>query len=390
MAKLRIGVFAWESLYSVKVGGIAPHVSELSETLAEKGNEVHIFTRSGGLSDHEVINGVHYHRVTHDQSGSIVNQMDRMCDAMYSRFLEVRDTYGEFDVLHGHDWHPVNVLCRIKNEFGVPFAITYHSTEWGRNGNRHGGWWEAQEISHREWLGGYEAKEVISTSTVLKDEIQHLYQIPDFKITLIPNGIYAGKVRKDVDAGKVKESVEIHPLAPVVLFIGRMSYQKGPDLLVEAIPKVLDHNRDVMFVLIGEGEMRQSCEEMAGALGVPDACRFLGYASDDTVRYWYNTCDIVCLPSRNEPFGIVVLEAWDAGKPVVATDAVRLVDNFKTGVTVYQDSDSIAWGINYVLDGLAENSMGEEGRRMVETCYDWKTIADATLDVYGKVVRAQK
>lgn len=390
MGKLRIGVFAWESLYSVKVGGIAPHVSELSETLAEKGNEVHIFTRNGGLSDHEVINGVHYHRVTHDQSGSIVYQMDRMCDAMYSRFLEVRDTYGEFDVLHGHDWHPVNVLCRIKNEFGVPFAITYHSTEWGRNGNRHGGWWEAQEISHREWLGGYEAKEVISTSVVLKDEIQHLYQIPDSKITLIPNGIYAGKVRKDVDAGKVKESVEIHPLAPVVLFIGRMSYQKGPDLLVEAIPKVLDHNRDVMFVLIGEGEMRQSCEEMAGALGVPDACRFLGYASDDIVRYWYNACDIVCLPSRNEPFGIVVLEAWDAGKPVVATDAVRLVDNFKTGVTVYQDSDSIAWGINYVLDGLAENSMGEEGRRMVETCYDWKTIADATLDVYGKVVRAQK
>lgn len=386
MNKLRIGMFTWESLYSVKVGGIAPHVSELSETLAAKGHEVHIFTRSGGLGDYEVINGVHYHRVTHDQSGSIVVQMDRMCDAMYSRFLDVMDTYGELDVLHGHDWHPVNVLCRIKTEFGVPFAITYHSTEWGRNGNQYGSWWEAQEISHREWLGGYEAKEVISTSAVLKDEIQHLYQIPDSKITEIPNGIHAGKIRKDVDAGKVKESVEIHPLAPVVLFIGRMSYQKGPDLLVEAIPKVLDHNRDVKFVLIGEGEMRQSCEEMAGALGVPDACRFLGYASDDTARDWYNACDIVCLPSRNEPFGIVVLEAWDAGKPVVATDAVRLVDNFKTGVTVYQDSDSIAWGINYVLDGVAENSMGEEGRRMVETCYDWKTIADATLGVYGKIV----
>ena len=82
MIKLRIGVFAWESLYSVKVGGIAPHVSELSETLAEKGNGVHIFTRSGELGDYEVINGVHYHRVTHDQSGSIVYQMDRMCDVL--------------------------------------------------------------------------------------------------------------------------------------------------------------------------------------------------------------------------------------------------------------------------------------------------------------------
>jgi glycosyltransferase involved in cell wall biosynthesis len=87
--KLRIGVFAWESLYSIKVGGIAPHVSELSEALAAKGHEVHIFTRSGGPDDYEQINGVHYHMVTHDQSGSIVYQMDRMCDAMYSRFFDV-------------------------------------------------------------------------------------------------------------------------------------------------------------------------------------------------------------------------------------------------------------------------------------------------------------
>jgi glycosyltransferase involved in cell wall biosynthesis len=82
MKKLRIGMFAWESLYSVKVGGIALHVSELSEALAAKEHEVHIFTSSGGLGDYEQINGVHYHRVTHDQNGGIVNQMDRMCDAI--------------------------------------------------------------------------------------------------------------------------------------------------------------------------------------------------------------------------------------------------------------------------------------------------------------------
>ena len=93
MIKLRIGMFSWESLYSVKVGGIAPHVSELSEALAAKGREVHIFTRSGGLRDYEIVNGVHYHRVTYDQSGGIVDQMDRMCDAIYSRFLDVKGIY---------------------------------------------------------------------------------------------------------------------------------------------------------------------------------------------------------------------------------------------------------------------------------------------------------
>jgi len=379
-------MFAWESLHSVKVGGIAPHISELSESLAAKGHEVHVFTRSGGFRDYDEINGVHYHRVMHDQSGSIVYQMDRMCDAMYCRFLDVSETYGEFDVLHGHDWHPINVLCRIKARFGLPFVITYHSTEWGRNGNHHGGWWEAQEISHREWLAGYEAAEVIATSIVLKNEIQHLYQIPDYKVSIVPNGIYAGKIRKDIDAAKMKDKYGIPPIAPVVFFIGRMSHQKGPDLLVGAVPKVLDHRWDVKFVFIGEGEMRQHCENLANMSGISDACHFLGYAPDRVARDWYNACDIVCVPSRNEPFGIVVLEAWDAGKPVVATDAVQLVDNFRTGITVYQTPDSIAWGINYVLDGLSMNTMGNEGMRLVETKYNWETIADATLDVYVKVV----
>ncbi|MEA1984905.1 MAG: glycosyltransferase family 4 protein [Euryarchaeota archaeon] len=386
MEKHRIGTFSWESLHSVKVGGVAPHVSELSEALAAEGHEAHIFTRAGNFGDYDFINGVHYHRVTHDQSGSIVDQMNAMCDAMYHRFLDVRDEYGDFDILHGHDWHPVNILCQLKAEFGLPFVLTYHSTEWGRNGNKHASWWEAQEISYREWLGGYEAAETIITSTVLKDEVQHLYQIPDHKISLIPNGIYAGKIRKDVDPGEVKKRYGIHPLAPVVLFIGRMSYQKGPDELVEAVAKVLDHRWDTEFVFIGEGEMRPHCEHLAQELGVADSCHFLGYASDDDARDWYNACNIVCMPSRNEPFGIVALEAWDAEKPVVATTAVKLVENFINGVTVHLYPESIAWGINYVLDGLADNAMGKEGMRLIETKYNWKSIAISTLEAYKKVM----
>ena len=188
MKKFRIGMFSWESLYSIRVGGISPHVSELSEALAAEGHEVHLFTRNRENKD-ELINGVYYHKIACDQSGGIVEQMDRMCDGMYCRFIEVRESAGEFDVLHGHDWHPVNVLCRIKTQFGLPFVLTFHSTEWGRNGNRHGDWWEAKEISHREWLGGYESSEIIATSTVLKEEIKHIYNIPDYKLWEIPTGI---------------------------------------------------------------------------------------------------------------------------------------------------------------------------------------------------------
>lgn len=384
MKKLRIGMFAWESLYSIRVGGISPHVSELSEALAAKGQEVHLFTRDLENGE-EVIEGVHYHKVTFDHSGGVVEQMNRMCDAMYCRFLEVQESFGKFDVLHGHDWHPVNVLCRIKTRFVLPFLLTYHSTEWGRNGNRHADWWEAREISHREWLGGYESAEVIATSDILRDEIQHIYGVPDYKVSKIPNGLWVGKIMKKLDPGAVKKSFGIHPCVPVVLFTGRMSYQKGPDLLVEAAARVLK-KRHVHFVFIGEGELRSGCERRVHELGITEACTFLGYAPDGTVIDWFNACDLVCVPSRNEPFGIVVLEAWDAKKPVVVTDAVALVDNFKTGVVAYKSPESIAWALDYVLDGFGRNRMGEKGFSLMKSKYNWDLIASDTLKVYEKAI----
>lgn len=384
MKKIRIGMFTWESLHSIRVGGISPHVSELSEALAIEGHEVHLFTRNS-INEDKLVNGVYYHKIACDQSGGIVEQMNRMCDGMYSRFLEVKENIGEFDILHGHDWHPVNVLCRIKAQFGLPFVLTFHSTEWGRNGNRHGSWWEAKEISHREWLGGYEASDVITTSTVLKEEVKHIYKIPDYKLWEIPNGINIGKMKRQIDPGDVKRHYGIHPCLPVVLFTGRMSYQKGPDLLVEAAAKVLK-KRNAQFVLIGEGDMRSQCENQAQRLGIGNSCNFLGYAPDNTVIDWFNACDLVCVPSRNEPFGIVVLEAWDAKKPVVASDAVALVENFRTGVIAHKEPSSIAWGLNYVLEGLGHNRMGEKGYDLLKKRYNWKTIAEKTLEVYKKAI----
>lgn len=384
MKKLRIGVFSWESLYSIRVGGVSCHVSELSNALASEGHEVHLFTRAIEDSD-EIINGVYYHMIACDQGGGIVEQMNRMCDSMYSRFLDVKEKAGEFDILHGHDWHPVNVLCRIKVQFEIPFVITFHSTEWGRNGNLHGDWWEAKEISHREWLGGYESSEVIVTSTVLKDEVQNIYKIPDYKLWEIPNGINVGKIKREIDPENVKRNYGINPCFPVVLFTGRMVYQKGPDLLVEAAAKVLQ-KRNARFVFIGEGEMRAQCESQAQKLGIGNSCNFLGYAPDDIVIDWFNACDLVCVPSRNEPFGIVVLEAWDAKKPVVATDAVALIDNFKTGVLVRKEPSSIAWGINYILEGLGHSRMGENGYDLLKSKYNWQKIAERTLETYEKVI----
>jgi glycosyltransferase involved in cell wall biosynthesis len=379
---MRIGMLSWESLYSIKVGGVAPHVSELSEALARRGHEVHIFTRRGDFESYDKINGVHYQRVDVDSSGDMLVQMDRMSNALYDRFGAVQKLFGSFDVVHGHDWHPVLALTRMKKEYGLPFVLTMHSTEWGRNGNNFG-YGISQEISHREWLGCYEASQVVVTTKRMQDELMWIYSLPPGKIHIIPNGIMLGKMRRGLDAGRVKEKYGIHPLAPMVLFCGRMSVQKGPDLLVEAIPRILRNRPDVRFVFMGEGGMRAECERRARELGVADACRFLGYTSSSEKEELINACDLMCVPSRNEPFGVVVLEAWDACKPVVATEAVSIIRNFEDGLLAYVQPESIAWCINRLLSNPIEmKKLAEAGYSRIDTEFSWDRIATRTEEVY--------
>lgn len=383
MESLRIAMFSWESLHAKKVGGIAPHVSELSEALAARGHEVHVFTRDGEYGPYDLVNGVRYQRVPCCYDGGIIGQMDRMCGDMAERLQVVERLAGKFDVLHAHDWHPVTALTSIKRRLGRDFVFTFHSTEWGRNGNRHSGSYEHAEISHREWLAGYEAKAVIVTSPVLRDEVQFIYNLPADKMHLIPNGISPGKVRKAVDAGAVKRKYGIHPFAPVALFVGRMKYQKGPDLLVEAVPHVLRRRWDMKFVFAGEGDCRGSCQSRAAELGVADSCRFLGYVKDDDLADLFNACDLLVVPSRNEPFGIVVLEAWDAGKPAIGTDAVHLIDNFVNGIKARGHPESIAWCIADVIDKPgALKWMGTQGRKMIDRVFNWGSVAEKTENVY--------
>jgi len=375
-------MLSWESLYSIKVGGVAPHVSELSEALARRGHEVHVFTRRGDFESYDKINGVHYQRADVDSSGDVLAQMDRMSNALYDRFGAVQKLFGAFDVVHGHDWHAVLALSRINKEYGLPFVLTMHSTEWGRNGNNFG-YGISQEISHREWLGCYEASGVIVTTIRMQDELMWIYSLPPGKIHIIPNGIVLGKMKRGLDAGRVKEKYGIHPLAPMVLFCGRMSVQKGPDLLVEAIPHVLGNRSDVRFVFMGEGGMRPECERRARELGVANACRFLGYTSSSEKEELINACDLMCVPSRNEPFGVVVLEAWDACKPVVATEAVSIIRNFEDGLLAYVQPESIAWCINRLLSNPAEmKKLAQAGYSRIDAEFSWDRIAKRTEEVY--------
>jgi glycosyltransferase involved in cell wall biosynthesis len=189
---------------------------------------------------------------------------------------------------------------------------------------------------------------VVAVSKALKDELMWTYSLPDWKIDVIYNGINCHNYDGWIDPAAVRRQYDIGPMDPMVLFVGRMVYQKAPDLLIDAIPYILKYYHNAKFVFVGDGGMRGSVEEQARQVGVSHATRFVGFKSGWALTDLYKACDLVCLPSRNEPFGIVLLEAWSSGKPVVATShggPGEIVWHEVNGLKIYPNPESIAWGI---------------------------------------------
>jgi len=377
MESLKVAFFCWESMYTERVGGLACAATNLAETLA-RDHEVHFFTR-GSVPDRE-INGVSYHHCR-PHGGNIVQYCDDMSNAMVEQFCEAEKD-GKFDILHFHDWHPVQALHRLRDRDTI---LTFHSTEYGRNGNQNGDWWEYREISGKEWYGGLIAKRVTAVSTVMKNEIMQLYNVPDDKCDVVPNGIVPQQYRAQLDAGAIKRSYGIHPYAPLILFIGRLVYQKGPDLLIEALRNVCRDRWDAKVIVAGDGGMRQFLQERARDLPV----NFVGYIPDSEYIRLLNACDLVVIPSRNEPFGLVLLEAWSAEKPVVACDVGGLsenVDMFVNGIKVQPDAGSLAWGISALIDNPVQAEvLGRRGRTKVDRQFLWDTIGDRMAAAYSRV-----
>ena len=384
---MRIAMLSWESLHSIPVGGVGVHVTELAAALQRKGHEIHIYTRMGhGQREYELIEGVHYHRCPFALNGNFVDEVNEMCRSFVRHLLRTEDYMGApFDVVHAHDWLAANAMIWIKQERGRKAVFTIHSTEYGRCGNNFGGG-QSVRVRYQERAGTEWADRVIAVSTPLKNEVMWMYNVPDWKVSVAHNGVNVHNYDGWVDPGQVKAGYGIGPLDPMVLFSGRLVCQKGPDLLVDAIPCVLKLHPQAKFVFAGDGEMRVALERRAQALGVAHATRFIGFQQNGTLASLYKACDAVCVPSRNEPFGIVVLEAWSAGKPVVSTrngGPDEIVSHEVNGLKVHPIPNSIASALETLFTNFDwARWMGRNGRLAAEKAFSWDTAADRAMLAY--------
>ena len=386
-----IALLSWESKHSIAVGGLAEHATELAAALSKRGHVVHLFTRIGpNQSRYDCIDGVHYHRCPYVGDADFITDNARMCDAFIWHMTETENHLQRpFDIVHGHDWLAVRAMTQAKDTHGRPVVMTVHSTEYGRCGNQlYEG--QSRRIREFEWLGAYVAESVICVSGALRREVHDLYGVPVDKMHVIYNGIDVTRFDGKVDTRRVRERHAVPAGDPMVLFAGRLTWQKGPDLLVEALPGVLGHNPRAKFVFAGDGDLRGGVQQRVGDLGITPATRFVGYQSGRDLIDLFKTADVVCVPSRNEPFGIVILEAWSACRPVVATrngGPAEFVSHQDTGLIVSDDHRSIGGGLDEILADLPRGmQMGLNGRRRAEEAFSWDTIATDTENVYQAVL----
>ena len=383
---MRVALASWESLHSIPVGGVAVHVTELAAALQRRGHEVHVFTRiAAGQPLDQLIDGVWYHRCPHELNHSFVDEMNNMCRSFVGRFDGVQRASGRFDIYHAHDWLASNSMVWVKQGFGTRGILTVHSTEYGRCGNHfHSG--TSRRIMEHERHGTYCADRVIAVSHALKREVRWIYELPDWKVHVVYNGVSPQLYDGFIDQGQVKQRYAVGPFDPMVLFVGRLVYQKGPDLLLYGVPAVLRHHKQARFVFVGDGDMRQHLEREARRMGVAQAVRFVGHKGQWELADLFRASDMLVVPSRNEPFGIVILEAWSAGKPVVATangGPSEFVWHEVTGLRVHATVDSVAWGVGTMLRDVEHARwMGRNGRVAVEKAFSWEGVAERTEGVY--------
>ena len=302
---------------------------------------------------------------------------------------ELLQKHGDFDLIHAHDWLVGDAAIALKHSFNLPIAATIHATEYGRYNGIHNT--SQQYINGKEKLLAHEAWRIIVCSQYMREEIQRVFQSPVNKIDVIYNGIRPEKKHHGNNFDRVKFRRRFaNDKEKIIYYVGRMTYEKGVSVLLNAAPMVLQEmGGNVKFVIIGGGNTGY-LKHQASMLNIWQQCYFTGFMSDADLDKFQTIADCAVFPSLYEPFGIVALESFAARVPVVVSDTGGLpevVQHNHTGiVTRANDPCSLTWGILEVLKNpeLAQQLVNNAYKSIAEN-FSWDDLAKQTLAVYGQI-----
>jgi len=375
---MKIAMIGWE-YPPFKAGGLATHCYGLTRSLANKNVKIDFYmpkTKQNVGSDNPNIRIIPvgdseifpYDRPdSREIAGDFYEAVYKYNDLVVKKILYNMEKHGKYDVVHCHDWLTMNAGISIKEKTGIPLIVTVHSTEYDRSGWLNPNQW----FIDIERKGMEHANRVIAVSHFTKRIIVEKYGIPPDKITVIHNAVFP------VPEGHKKD---------IVLFLGRLTIQKGAEFFLRAAQKVKKYEPDTKFVVAGDGDMLPRLITQAIDLGLSDKVIFTGRLSDEEVKHLYGISSVYVMPSVSEPFGITALEAISAGTPTIASKTAGFSEAFNNCLKVdFWDTDEMANKIISLLryDPLRK-TIAVEGKREV-SLFTWDRVADKTIETYRSV-----
>lgn len=388
----RILIVSWEYPPLIE-GGLARHVRKLSEALVELGVEVHVLTRGGEEATvEERAGGVQIHRIVEPERPSdlaeFVTWVERMNSDMLAAGVELGDRF-EFDLIHGHDWLVAGACDHLARRYGCPLVTTIHATEYGR----HQGWVDKHPQSHihgvEKWIVN-RSDRVIACSEFMQDQIVAIFGADEEKVRVIHNGIDPDDLPEvdEAELGRLRSEFAA-PDEKLVLLIGRLVYEKGFQLALEAMPKVIEAMPETRFLVAGSGTHEAELHRLAEDLGLMEHGTFLGWIGDDVLASLYRIADLTVVPSIYEPFGLVALEAMASECPCIAADTggLREVVPVEGAGLRFRASDP-----DHLAEAAIEVLSSEELRRKMIgeglahiRQFDWNDVARETLGLYREL-----
>ena len=287
------------------------------------------------------------------------------------------DLEGQFDVIHAHDWLTYYAGIAAKEVSGKPLVVHMHATEYDRSG---------ENINTQTYAierGGMEAADlVMAVSNLTRNIIINKYGIPAEKVITVHNAVRFADNNMEEERG-VKDKI--------VTFLGRITYQKGPDYFVEAAAKVLKRTPNVRFVMAGSGDMMNHVIRRVARLGIADRFHFTGFLKGPDVQKMFALSDVYVMPSVSEPFGISPLEAMRSNVPVIISKQSGVAEVLDYAVKVdYWDVDAMADAIYGLVTYPALGKLfAQKGLEEVNGL-KWNNAAAKIKAGYERVINEKK
>ncbi len=399
MKKLKVLMLGWE-FPPFKSGGLGTYLYGFTKELSKLGVEITFimpytgkkikcdFIRIIQADGFEAIGITTWLSPYVDSKSSLFECQDNgngETKAVYGRnFFEEVEYYNrraieigskiECDIIHCHDWMTFPAGIALKKILNKPLIVTVHSTEYDRTGFL----FPDMRIVSIEKAGMEAADAVITISNYEKKILVERYGIDPNKIYVVYNAIDPEAYRKILAKKPVNEKV--------VLYLGRLTLQKGVNFLLEAAKKVLERRKDVRFVIVGKGSMMPELIRKSIELGIADKVHFTGFVPDVTL--YYSIADVFVMPSVSEPFGLTALEALACETPVIVSKQSGVSEVLKNCFKVdFWDTQELA---NKILGLLSYKALHKEmlknGKNEIKNFRTWHDVAVECLQIYARVL----